>query len=855
EVIDQLHRTTDGWVAGLVLILESMKRGVEPQTIQKMAPQEIIDYFGNEFFNKTEKTIQDFLLKTALLPKITVNTAKQLTGLSNADSILSALCRDNYFTERHYSSEPVYQYHPLYREFLLTRSEEAFVPEELSSLKNQAARLLEKEGQIEVAISIYQDLENWESMAQLIRQQATSLQRQGRFGTLMAWLESLPQGFLEKDPWLLYWLGICRSQFDPFQSLPYYEKAFEGFKSRRDAVGIYLSLASLVNSIIFKYDNWSLLNHWIAELEKNMPHLKVFPSPRIELFYKTTLLSALFWGGISKPYLEEMAEKIFSLAEDTSDLNLKMQTLYTLLKFRLHAGDFEKADLIFKILQKLAQTRELSPFLKILAKDNETFYYRFLGKDEECLKAVAKGLELSLSTGIHRRDTIFFSNGIGSSLSLNDLGRAEKLLEEMASSLSETRGDVCNYHLWKSQVAQFKGNRDQALVDADQAQKLAFEIGFPYSKGVTHLRKAQVLRSLGNHLEGGKEITRALSISRKIGAKNLEFSSLLVEALLAFDQGDEPSGLLSLHEALTLGREKGYFSTNLYQPTANVRLCIKALEALIEVGYVQELIRRMNLRPEEAPLHLEHWPWPIKIFTLGRFELLIDNHPLPYSRKVQQKPLALLKALIALGGKEVREELIADILWPEADGDTSHMSFISTLHRLRSVLGQDKAFSFREGRLTLDETICWLDIRAFDKTLTQADKKWETKQTEEAVQLYQTAVALYKGPFLTGDPETVWAISLQERLKGKFLRAVNRMAYFYSNSGLWENARDCYQKALEIDDNIEDFYQNLMVCHQNLGQKSEGIAVYQRCRKTLSASLGIEPSAKTQALYNSLLTR
>ncbi|MEW6187706.1 MAG: hypothetical protein AB1585_18400, partial [Thermodesulfobacteriota bacterium] len=75
EVIDQLHRTTDGWVAGLVLILESMKRGVEPQTIQKMAPQEIIDYFGKEFFNKTDKTAQDFLLKTALLPKITVNSA------------------------------------------------------------------------------------------------------------------------------------------------------------------------------------------------------------------------------------------------------------------------------------------------------------------------------------------------------------------------------------------------------------------------------------------------------------------------------------------------------------------------------------------------------------------------------------------------------------------------------------------------------------------------------------------------------------------------------------------------------------------------------------------------------------
>ena len=207
KVIAQLHQTADGWVAGLVLMLESMKRGVEPRLLGKMAPEEIIDYFGNEFFNKTDKEIQNFLFKTAFLPRITLTAAEQLSGLPNAGSILSALSRNNYFTERHYSTEPVYQYHPLYREFLMTRARETFSREELSTLLHQTARLLEKDGQVEAAVSLFRDLNDWGEMVRLIRQQAPSMIEQGRYRPLEEWLNSLPQTLLENDPWLLYWKG------------------------------------------------------------------------------------------------------------------------------------------------------------------------------------------------------------------------------------------------------------------------------------------------------------------------------------------------------------------------------------------------------------------------------------------------------------------------------------------------------------------------------------------------------------------------------------------------------------------------------------------------------------------------
>ena len=124
-------------------MLESLKRGMEPLLPGKMTPKEIIDYFGNELFNKIEKERQEFLLKTAFLPRITVKMAEQLSGLSNANTILSTLSRNNSFTEVHYSAEPVYQYHPLLREFLMTRAKETFSCEDLSTLLHQTALLLE----------------------------------------------------------------------------------------------------------------------------------------------------------------------------------------------------------------------------------------------------------------------------------------------------------------------------------------------------------------------------------------------------------------------------------------------------------------------------------------------------------------------------------------------------------------------------------------------------------------------------------------------------------------------------------------------------------------------------------------
>jgi len=73
--------------------------------------------------------------------------------------------------------------------------------------------------------------------------------------------------------------------------------------------------------------------------------------------------------------------------------------------------------------------------------------------------------------------------------------------------------------------------------------------------------------------------------------------------------------------------------------------------------------------------------------------------------KGSTKPLAMLKALIALGGKEVEEEQISDILWPDADGDMAHQSWATNFASPSPAARRGKGSSTSEGRLTLDTTI------------------------------------------------------------------------------------------------------------------------------------------------------
>lgn len=154
----------------------------------------------------------------------------------------------------------------------------------------------------------------------------------------------------------------------------------------------------------------------------------------------------------------------------------------------------------------------------------------------------------------------------------------------------------------------------------------------------------------------------------------------------------------------------------------------------------------------------------IVIFTLGRFELLLNGIPLRFKGRAPVRSLELLTALLAGGEGGANVGRLSDQLWPDADGFDAYRAFTTTLHRLRRLLGVHDAVRLCAGRLTLDSQICTVDAWAFERALRGA-------ADADAI---EAVLDNYTGPFLADDPSP-WALTARQRLEDLITRKSGRV--------------------------------------------------------------------------------
>jgi LuxR family transcriptional regulator, maltose regulon positive regulatory protein len=114
---------------------------------------------------------------------------------------------------------------------------------------------------------------------------------------------------------------------------------------------------------------------------------------------------------------------------------------------------------------------------------------------------------------------------------------------------------------------------------------------------------------------------------------------------------------------------------------------------------------------------------------------------------------------------------------------------------------------------------------------------------------------LYQGHFLQDETEKPWVLRARQELRDRLLRVIRDAARRCEHAHRWEDAANLYRSGIELDSLNEGLYRGLMLCHQELGDHSEALHAYRRCRELLMRFLGIPPNAKTQALYHSVRER
>jgi two-component SAPR family response regulator len=153
-------------------------------------------------------------------------------------------------------------------------------------------------------------------------------------------------------------------------------------------------------------------------------------------------------------------------------------------------------------------------------------------------------------------------------------------------------------------------------------------------------------------------------------------------------------------------------------------------------------------------------------------------------------------------------------------------------------------------KLTLDGSLFWVDLWEFERELERGSK------TEIRVGQPLTFIRqLYTGRFLEQETDKPWALNVRHGLHDRFLRYIREVARGCEHRRLWQEAVKAYQTGLELDALGEDLYRGLMVCQRELGDLSEALQTYTRCRELLTRMLGVPPNPKTVAVYHSVCER
>jgi LuxR family maltose regulon positive regulatory protein len=244
---------------------------------------------------------------------------------------------------------------------------------------------------------------------------------------------------------------------------------------------------------------------------------------------------------------------------------------------------------------------------------------------------------------------------------------------------------------------------------------------------------------------------------------------------------------------------------------------------------------------------LAQWPWPVRIRTLGGFEVRINDAPIEFGRKAPKKTLALLKAIVARGGS-APESALVDTFWPDETGDAAARSLGAAVHRLRGLLGEGDAVVQQGGQLSLDRALVWVDAWAFERVLAAARAAHACADDAALTE----ALALYRGAFLAEEEGETWPVAMRERLRGKFIQAVAEHAGRLEADHRDEEAIAWYLRGLDADNVVEPFYQGLMRCYHRLDRLPEAVSSYRRLKQTLSVTLSLAPSAGTEKLYQAL---
>ncbi|RZT07798.1 LuxR family maltose regulon positive regulatory protein [Kribbella sp. VKM Ac-2569] len=214
-----LEGRTEGWVAGLQLAALSL-RGVSDVAgfIDAFTGSHrfVIDYLADEVLARQPAAVRDFLLRTAVLDRLTGSLCDAVTGQLGGDRVLDELDRGNVFVVALDAGRTWYRYHHLFRDVLRARLL-AERPEELPRLHRAASEWYAAQQLAPDAVRHALAAGDDERSAFLIEEALPEVRRARQDSLLLSWVRALPESVVRRRPVLCIaaaWSSMIAGELD-----------------------------------------------------------------------------------------------------------------------------------------------------------------------------------------------------------------------------------------------------------------------------------------------------------------------------------------------------------------------------------------------------------------------------------------------------------------------------------------------------------------------------------------------------------------------------------------------------------------------------------------------------------------
>ena len=199
-----LEERTEGWIAGLqlaALSLRDVSDGDVAEFIGAFAGSNrfVLDYLVDEVLARQGAEVRDFLLRTAILDRLTGPLCDAVTGESYGGQVLADLDRGNVFLVPLDAERSWYRYHHLFGDVLRARLTAEY-PDQVPTL-HQAASAWYVSNQF-VADAVRHSLAAGDDgrAAYLMEQALPETRRARQDSVLQGWTRSLPESVLKRSP-------------------------------------------------------------------------------------------------------------------------------------------------------------------------------------------------------------------------------------------------------------------------------------------------------------------------------------------------------------------------------------------------------------------------------------------------------------------------------------------------------------------------------------------------------------------------------------------------------------------------------------------------------------------------------